>query len=108
MFADDLDRIAALHANGKLNDEEFSRAKARVLGGESASEAPAAPAQPQAAINSLVRSRSDRWIGGICGGLGRSTGIASWVWRMAFTLTLLAGGCGLLAYLMLWIFVPTE
>lgn len=104
MFADDLDRLSSLHSNGKLSDEEFTRAKARVLGdGAKAAEPPT-----QAPINSLMRSRYDRWIGGVCGGLGRSTGISSWVWRMAFTLTLLAGGCGLFAYLLLWIFVPTE
>ena len=32
MFADDLDRLSALHSNGKLSDEEFARAKSRVLG----------------------------------------------------------------------------
>ncbi len=29
---DELERLAALHASGALNDEEFSQAKARVLG----------------------------------------------------------------------------
>jgi Short C-terminal domain len=30
----DLERLADLHARGSLTDEEFKRAKARLLGGE--------------------------------------------------------------------------
>ncbi len=100
MFADDLDRLASLHANGKLNDEEFARAKARVIG-ESACE-------PVAAVNRLRRSRSNRWIGGVCGGLARATGLEAWGWRLIFVLGLALSGVSLLAYLLLWIFVPSE
>ncbi len=103
MFADDLDhldRLAALHANGKLSDEEFAHAKSRVLGGERP--------EPVAAVNGLRRSRSDRWIGGVCGGLARSTGLEAWGWRLLFVLGLFLSGCSLLAYALLWIFVPSE
>lgn len=100
MFADDLDRLSALHSNGKLSDEEFARAKDRVLGG--------GQPEPVAAVNGLRRSRSERWIGGVCGGLARSTGLEAWGWRLIFVLGLLLSGCSLLAYLLLWIFVPSE
>ncbi len=104
MFANDLDRLAALHSNGKLSDEEFSRAKARVLDGQ----APGPSAQAAAAVNGLRRSRSDRWIGGVCGGLARVTGLEAWGWRLLFVLGLFLSGCSLLAYALLWIFVPNE
>lgn len=100
MFADDLDRLAALHSNGKLSDEEFARAKSRVLGGDTP--------EPVAAVNGLRRSRSERWIGGVCGGLARSTGLEAWGWRLIFVLGLFLSGFSLLAYLLLWIFVPSE
>ena len=57
-------------------------------------------------MNGLLRSRADRWIGGVCGGLARATGVASWVWRIVFTALALCGGSGVLIYVLLWIFVP--
>lgn len=98
MFADDLDRLSALHSNGKLSDEEFARAKARVLG----------DTEPLKALGGLRRSRSDRWIGGVCAGLARSTGLEAWGWRLIFVLGLFLSGCSLLAYLLLWLLVPSD
>ena len=60
------------------------------------------------AVNALRRSTTDRWIGGVCGGLARATGVESWIWRLIFAVLLLFGGTGLLIYLLLWIFVPVE
>ncbi len=100
MFADDLARLAALHSSHSLSDAEFIQAKARVLGGQAA--------EPASAVNGLRRSRSDRWVGGVCGGLGRATGLESWAWRLIFVLGLFLSGCSLLAYALLWIFVPIE
>ncbi|PKN76941.1 MAG: hypothetical protein CVU52_02675 [Deltaproteobacteria bacterium HGW-Deltaproteobacteria-10] len=59
-------------------------------------------------LQNLARSRNDRWIGGVCGGLGANTPIPSWTWRLMFTLFLLFGGTGLLLYILLWIFVPEN
>ena len=53
-----------------------------------------------------MRSRIDRWIGGVCGGLASATGMASWVWRVVFTALALCGGSGLVITSLLWIFVP--
>ena len=102
-LADELSRLQALHDSGALSDHEFAQAKARVLAGEPVVAAPA-----MAAINQLRRSLSDRWIGGVCGGLVGVTGIDSWIWRLMFALLFLFGGTGLLIYLLMWIFVPSE
>ena len=44
----------------------------------------------------------------MCGGLGRLTGVAAWIWRAVFVLGLVIGGFTLFAYVVLWIFVPNE
>ncbi len=99
-FADELIKLEQLRERGSLTPDEFTRAKARLL------EAP--PLAPASGINGLRRSATDRWIGGVCGGLGVATGVASWFWRLLFTLLFFVGGSGLLVYVLLWIFVPSE
>ncbi len=103
-MSDELSKLDELHKRGVLTDAEFARAKARVLGGPDGD----ANDSGVAAINALRRSRADRWIAGVCGGLARATAIESWVWRLAFALLLAFGGVGLLLYLLMWIFVPSE
>lgn len=108
MLGDQLDKLHELHQRGALTDEEFSRAKARVLG-EASSRTDAGPEWTGvAAINALRRSRDDRWIAGVCGGMARATGIESWLWRLMFAVLAFLGGSGLLIYVLLWIFVPSE
>jgi phage shock protein C len=107
-MSDELTRLQELHQRGALTDEEFSRAKARVLEGASASAAPAQATPALAAINALRRSRADRWIAGVCGGIARATAVESWVWRLLFALLLLCWGAGIVVYVLLWIFVPSE
>jgi phage shock protein C len=54
----------------------------------------------------LVRSRTDRMVSGVCGGLAAYLGIeAIWV-RLFFVLVSMANGLGLLIYLILWIIMP--
>lgn len=101
---DELDKLSELHRRGDLSDEEFSRAKAHVLSDMGRSRS--APAL--AAVNALRRSRSNRWLGGVCGGLAQISGLAPWVWRLIFALLVLCAGTGALVYLLLWIFVPEE
>ena len=103
-LSDELAKLAELRASGTLTDEEFARAKERLLGAQS--QHPQEPAV--AAVNAFRRSRSDRVLGGVCGGLGRSTGVEAWVWRLLFTVLFIFAGAGLLLYLLLWIFVPSE
>jgi len=103
-LGDELNQLAELHAAGKLTEEEFKRAKERLL----ASGEPRPSDPVVSAVNAFRRSRNDRWFGGVCGGLGRSTGMAAWVWRLIFTVLFVCAGAGLLVYLLLWLFVPSE
>ncbi len=57
----------------------------------------------------LRRSRSDRVVGGICGGLANFFGISAFWFRLAFLIALIPGGVpGLLPYFLLWIIIPKE
>ena len=57
----------------------------------------------------LRRSRQDRVLAGVCGGLGDFFGISSIWFRIAFLIALLPGGVpGILAYLICWIVIPSE
>ncbi len=56
----------------------------------------------------LYRSRSDRMIAGVCGGLGEYLEVDP-VWiRLFFVVLLFATGFGFWAYLVLWIIIPDE
>jgi phage shock protein C len=59
-------------------------------------------------LQDLTKSEKDRWIGGVCGGLGEHTSIPSWAWRLLFAIFFVIYGTGLLIYILLWIFVPTK
>jgi phage shock protein PspC (stress-responsive transcriptional regulator) len=57
----------------------------------------------------LYRSRTDKMIAGVCGGLGQYLGIDSTLIRLIFALMVVFGvGSGLLVYLVLMIVVPLE
>ena len=103
-LSDELSKLEALRQRGVLTDEELARAKTRLLDEPSG----LAHAPLVAALNAFRRSRSDRWITGVCGGIARSTGVDSWAWRLLFAVLFFCGGAGLLLYVLLWIFVPTE
>jgi phage shock protein C len=106
--AEELSKLADLHARGVLSDDEFAKAKARLLSGQAAPGYGSAASPNVGAVNGLRRARVDRWIGGVCGGIARATGLDSWVWRLIFTVLFLAFGSGILLYILLWIFVPEE
>jgi phage shock protein C len=102
-LAEDLAKLDDLRQRGALTEAEFVQAKTRLL-----EAAPSSSHPGVAALNSLRRSLADRWIGGVCGGLARATGIESWAWRLIFAVLLFFGGTGVVLYLLLWIFVPQE
>jgi phage shock protein C len=57
----------------------------------------------------LYRSRDDRWLGGVLGGLGVYLGIDPLVLRIAvILLTVLGAGILVPAYIVMWIVVPEE
>ncbi len=114
-IADEIQRLHELHQSGALTDAEFAQAKAKLL---------EAPEQNKGVFNSgteskdfdqalnqlnrFRRSKDDQWLGGICGGLGKFTGLESWIWRLLFVLFTFYFGFGLVAYVLAWIFVPEE
>lgn len=104
-ISEELEKLQSLRDRGVISEQEFVQAKARVL-----DNAPAAAPNDgtRSFLQQLARSRSDRFIGGVCGGLGRHTDLPSWAWRVMFSLTLLYFGAGLLIYLLLWLFLPLE
>lgn len=57
--------------------------------------------------SSLRRSRRNRIIAGVCGGLAEFFGISSFWFRLAFLIALIPGGVpGILVYLLLWLIIP--
>jgi phage shock protein PspC (stress-responsive transcriptional regulator) len=56
----------------------------------------------------LTRSGSDAVIGGVASGLGRYFGLDPLLFRIGFVALSFAGGIGLVAYLLLLVFVPTD
>jgi phage shock protein C len=57
----------------------------------------------------LRRSRSNRVVAGVCGGLAEFFGISSFWFRLAFIIAFIPGGVpGLGAYLLFWLIVPSE
>ena len=57
----------------------------------------------------LRRSRNNRMIAGVCGGLAEFFGVSSFWFRLAFVIALIPGGVpGILVYLALMVIVPSE
>ena len=55
----------------------------------------------------LRRSRRNRMVGGVCGGLAEFFGISSFWFRLAFLISLIPGGVpGFTLYLFLWLVIP--
>ncbi|MFM2086492.1 MAG: hypothetical protein RLZZ237_1361, partial [Pseudomonadota bacterium] len=115
--SEEIKRLHDLHLAGALSDAEFAQAKAKLLGGINLDKPGTSPDADAASsptndlvqeFNRLRRSRNDRWLGGVCGGLGRASGMEAWIWRLVFVLFTLTFGFGVVIYLLLWIFVPDE
>jgi phage shock protein C len=56
----------------------------------------------------LYRSKTNRKLAGVCGGLAQYFNIDATVIRVLFVVLAILGGSGLLLYLALWIIVPKE
>jgi phage shock protein C len=57
-------------------------------------------------IRKLYRSRTDRQLAGVCGGLADYFGVDATVVRVLFVLMALAGGPGLILYIILALLIP--
>jgi phage shock protein PspC (stress-responsive transcriptional regulator) len=60
------------------------------------------------AAKKLYRSRTDKMIGGVAGGLANYLNIDSTIARVLFVISVFLGGGGILAYIILWIVIPEE
>lgn len=113
-LSDEIKRLHELHQAGALSDAEFEQAKTRVLASGTATPGSGVNLDKGGEsivgsnLNTLRRSRLDRWIGGVCGGLAVATGVETWLWRLMFVLFTLTFGFGVAIYVLLWIFVPEE
>jgi phage shock protein C len=56
----------------------------------------------------LYRSKTDRKVAGVCGGLAQYFNIDPTLIRVLFVVLAVLGGSGLVLYLALWIIVPRE
>jgi phage shock protein C len=56
----------------------------------------------------LYRSRKNKVLGGVCGGLGEYFDIDPSLIRLLWVVVFLMGGSGLLIYIIFWIVLPEE
>ncbi len=62
-----------------------------------------APIRPE-----LRRSGTDRMLGGVCGGLAEYSGIDAVLWRVGMVGLTVAGGTGVVVYLLLWVLLRSA
>jgi len=55
----------------------------------------------------LRRSGTEKMLGGVCGGLAEYSGVDPVLWRVGFVGLTVAGGAGIVVYLLLWVLMPT-
>jgi phage shock protein C len=56
----------------------------------------------------LYRSRTDRMIAGVCGGVAKYFAVDPTLVRILFALSVLIGSLGFWVYVVLWLVVPEE
>lgn len=59
-------------------------------------------------VRRLYRSRKDRMLGGVAGGMGEFLDVDSTIIRLIFAFSIFLGGAGFVAYLLMWFIVPQE
>ena len=60
-------------------------------------------------VKKLYRSVANRWLGGVCGGIGEYFNVDPTVVRILYIIgTFLSMGFGLLLYIILWIIIPEK
>ena len=105
-LADEIKGLHELHQAGSLTDDEFMLIKAELLAG-AVGQSESSPSRV-AELHRFRRTKTDRRFGGLCGGVAKMTGLASWIWRLTFLIFTLYFGVGLIVYILGCIFVPEE
>jgi phage shock protein C len=60
------------------------------------------------ATRKLYRSKTNRKLAGVCGGLAQYFNVDATLIRVLFVLLAVLGGSGLVLYVAMWIIVPKE
>ena len=89
---------AAMHQMGAPSD----------FGERRGSAAPQEEEEAEPETRKLYRSRTDRSIAGICGGLADFFHIDATVMRLIMLFLIIFGGLSIWAYIILWIIIPEE
>jgi len=59
-------------------------------------------------VKKLYRSKKNRIIAGVCGGIGEYFNIDPTIIRLLWVLFTLLGGSGIIAYIVAWIIIPEQ
>ena len=59
-------------------------------------------------MKKLYRSKTNRMIAGVCGGIGEYFDIDPTIIRLIWIMFALAAGSGIIAYIIAWIIVPLR
>ena len=59
-------------------------------------------------VKRLFRSRENKILGGVCGGIAEYFEVDPVLVRLLLVIVILAGGAGILAYIIAWIIIPLE
>lgn len=63
--------------------------------------------QPESSIRKLTRSRDNRWLAGVCGGLAEYFNVDPALFRILFVVLAMTGA-GIPIYLLAWLIIPAE
>ena len=59
-------------------------------------------------IKRLYRSKKNRVLAGVCGGIGEYLNVDPVIIRLIWVIFMLAYGAGILAYLIAWLIIPEK
>mgnify|MGYP001406526881 CR=1 FL=1 len=59
-------------------------------------------------VKRLYRSRENKILGGVCGGIAEYFEVDPVLVRLLLIIVILAGGAGIIAYIIAWIIIPIE
>jgi phage shock protein C len=59
-------------------------------------------------VRKLYRSRTNRQLAGVCGGLAEHFNVDATLLRVLFVVLAVLGGSGIVIYVAMWIIVPQE
>jgi phage shock protein C len=106
---DDMDQYTDIPA-GTTPAGPISADAAATSGADAPIDAPRAALPPAAAARfTLQRSRTDRMLGGVCGGLAESLGADAALLRVVLVaLTLITGGAAAIVYAAAWALAPQD